>query len=95
MTSAEFLTHLQPQDGWFAVVGIRSGDVKQTLVATLEEAEETIDWYASQRRDVYFGVAKYKNGSSRTKENVRTLKAFWLDIDCGPTKVEPDPARKP
>jgi len=92
MTPAEFLTHLQPEEGWFAVVGIRSGDVKQTLVATLEEAEETIDWYASQQRDVYFGVAKYKNGTGRTKENVRTLKAFWLDIDCGPAKAAPDPA---
>jgi len=92
MNPAEFLTHLQSEEGWFAVVGIRSGDVKQTLVATLEEAEETIGWYASQQRDVYFGVAKYKNGSSRTKENVRTLKAFWLDIDCGPTKAVPDPS---
>ena len=91
MTPAEFLTHIQPVGGWFAVVGIRSGDVKQALVSTWEEAEETIEWYVSQQRDVYFGVAKYKNGSSRTKENVRSLKAFWLDIDCGPTKAAPDP----
>lgn len=91
MTPAEFLTHIQPEDGWFAVVGIRSGDVKQALVSTWEEAEETINWYSSQKRDVYFGVAKYKTGSSRTKENVRSLKAFWLDIDCGPTKAVPDP----
>ena len=36
--------------------------------------------------NVFFGVAKYKDGSSRAKHNVQSLKAFWLDIDCGPTK---------
>jgi hypothetical protein len=82
-----FLDHIQPGGGWTAIVGIRSGDVRQVLVSTREEAEEAIERYLHNQRDVYFGVAKYATENGRTKENVQSLKAFWLDIDCGEGKA--------
>lgn len=90
MNPMDFLDHVQPEGGWYAIVGIRSGKVRQTLVETREEAEDTIDGYLQQKRDVYFGVAKYAEEGNRTKENVQSLKAFWLDIDCSPTKAVVD-----
>ena len=88
----DLLDLVQPATGWFAIVGIKgAGDVRQELVATREEADEVIESFAQQQRNVFFGVAKYETGANRTKENVKALKAFWLDIDCGEAKVAVDP----
>ena len=36
--------------------------------------------------DVYFALATFNEGKSRKVDNVKHLKAFFLDLDCGPTK---------
>ena len=82
----DLLQHVQPASGHIAIVGIKDGYVRQTLVPTREEADAAIETYLRGGRDVYFGVAKYVEPTSRTQENVQALKAFWLDIDCGPNK---------
>ena len=87
MSEFDLLSAVQPGEGWFAVVGINSAGVKQVLVQTREEADAAIQSFVEKKRDVFFGVAKYKDGLSRKKDNVRALKAFWLDIDCGETKA--------
>ena len=91
----DFLSLVQPADGWFAIIGIKGSgkgaNVRQELVATREEADNVIAQYAKAERNVFFGVAKYSTGANRTKENVKALKAFWLDIDCGPDKAAPNP----
>jgi hypothetical protein len=89
--SFDLLEHVQPEGGLYAIVGIRDGKVKQRLVETREEADSLIGMFLAQKRDVFFGVAKYESdGGGRRQENVKALKAFWLDIDCGPTKDYPD-----
>ena len=93
MSDVDLLELVQPASGWFAIVGIgKNGDVKQKLVATREEANELVEWYGSQQRNVFFGVAKFATPSSRTKDNVSALRAFWVDVDCGPGKGKIDPA---
>lgn len=95
MQQPDLLTLVQPANGWFAITGIKgagkNADVRQELVATREEADALIEQYVEAGRNAFFGVAKYKTGENRKKENVLGLKAFWLDVDCGPSKAEPDP----
>lgn len=92
MEQTDLLDLVQPASGWFAVFGMRGqGDVRQELVATRKEFDALVEQYASEGRNVFFGVAKYATGENRTKENVRALKAFWLDIDCGEAKALVDP----
>ena len=95
MQQPDLLTLVQPAEGWFAITGIKgtgkNADVRQELVATREEADALIEQFVQAGRNAFFGVAKYKTGDNRKKENVLGLKAFWLDVDCGPTKAEPDP----
>jgi hypothetical protein len=95
MQQPDLLTLVQPAEGWFAITGIKgtgkSADVRQELVATREEADALIEQYVRAGRNVFFGVAKYRTGDNRKKENVLGLKAFWLDVDCGPSKAEPNP----
>jgi hypothetical protein len=95
MQQPDLLDLVQPADGWFAIVGIKGNgkyaNVQQELRATREEFDALVEQYVGEGRNVFFGVAKYATGDNRTKENVKGLKAFWLDIDCGPTKAEVNP----
>jgi hypothetical protein len=91
MTDKDLLSAVQPPGGWFAIVGIKDGAVRQSFVETREEADALIAKHVAANRDVFFGVAKFKTDENRTKENVQSLKAVWLDIDCGPSKAVPNP----
>lgn len=95
MQQYDLLSLVQPAGGWFAITGIKGtgkeADVRQELVATREEADALIERFVDAGRNVFFGVAKYATGDNRKKENVLGLKAFWLDVDCGPAKAEPNP----
>lgn len=92
MNGADLLDLVQPADGWYAIIGVKDKTPRQKLVETREEADKLVQAYVDAGRDVYFGVAKYASDDGRKKENVKALKAFWLDIDCGPDKAEVDPA---
>jgi hypothetical protein len=92
MENVDLLDIVQPATGWFAVLGIKGPrDVRQGLVSTRREVDELAEQYVAEGRNVFFGVAKYATEDNRTKENVRALKAFWLDIDCGEAKVQVNP----
>lgn len=93
MGEFDLLSAVQPEEGWYAVVGIKGDRRQQEIVETRAEFDEWVSHFVKQKRNVFFGVAKYKDDSSRTKQNVRAIKALWLDIDCGenkdyPTQVE-------
>jgi hypothetical protein len=88
MIDKDLLSIVQPPDGWFAVLGIKGEDgVRQKLVATREEVDAAAQEFVADERNVYFGVAKFATNQNRKKPNVKGLKAFWLDIDCGESKV--------
>ena len=93
MADFDLLSAVQPSEGWFVVVGLRNGlkDIKQTFVATREEVDSLAATWVTQKRNVYFGLAKFNTNTNRTKGNVKMLKAFWLDIDCGADKAKVDP----
>jgi len=92
MTNIDLLSIVQPSDGWFAVLGIKDkDDVRQRLVATREEVDIEAEKFVKQERNVYFGVAKFETNANRLKDNVKALKSFWLDIDCGESKAEINP----
>jgi len=87
MTNFDLLTAVQPATGWYAVVGIKGVDIKQYLVETREELDQTVARLVASQWNVFFGVAKFKGPDGRKKSNVKALKSFWLDIDCGPDKA--------
>lgn len=91
MSDFDLLKTVQAADGWFAVVGIKGKSVRQELVESREEVDQRVQYFVQNGYDAYFGLAKFENGSSRQKHNVKALKAFWLDIDCGESKAKPDP----
>ena len=88
MNHVDLMSVVQPADGWFAVLGIKGErDVRQKLVATREEVDTLTEKYVAEGRNVFFGVAKYETEQNRQKENVKALRSFWVDIDCGEAKA--------
>jgi hypothetical protein len=84
----DLLDAVQPKDGWFCAVGIKGRSIVQKLVQTREELDELAEQFVADKRNAFFAVAKFQTDADRKKDNVQSLKAFWLDIDCGPTKAE-------
>ena len=91
MTDFDLLDTVLAPDGWFAVVGIKGKSVLQELVQTREEVDELTQQFLADKRNVYFGCAKFETGANRKQENAKYFKAFWIDIDCGLDKATPDP----
>jgi len=88
MENFDLISYVQPTDGWFVVIGIKGKKgVRQHIGATRAEADTAIERFTSQGRDAYFAVAKFKSNANRTNANAGSLKAFWLDIDCGADKA--------
>jgi hypothetical protein len=92
MEGFDLLSAVRPAGGWYAVVGITEHSKKQELVETREELDEWAQHFVRQKKNVFFGLASYKDGTSRAQHNVLALKSFWLDIDCGPNKDYPTQA---
>ena len=88
MTHIDLLDRVLAKDGWFAVVGIKGKkNVVQELVETRAELDQYVAKFLEEQREVYFGCSKYETGVNRTKDNVKSIKAFWMDIDCGESKA--------
>ena len=95
MDDFDLLAAVQPEQGWYAVVGIKGTRRQQEIVETREEFDLWVQRFQRREWNVFFGVAKFsgepdeEGKRSRTKQDVAGLKAFWVDIDCGPTKDYP------
>lgn len=83
MKPLDFLKAILPADGYYAIVGIKNKKVKQTLVASLEDAKPIIKAALQNEEDIYFGCSSYATPDNRTIDNVLHARAFWVDLDCG------------
>jgi len=87
MAKTDLLSAVLSDEGWYCVVGLKkTGMPKQVFVQTLGEVDQEIDDLLAKNYDVYFACSKYEINSTRTTDNVKNIKAFWLDIDCGEGK---------
>lgn len=87
MSKKDFLSSVLSDNGWYCVVGLKkTGMPKQVFVQTLEEVEKETSDLLSKHYDVYFACSKYETNTTRTADNVKDIKSFWLDIDCGEGK---------
>lgn len=94
MDDFDLISAVQPDDGWFVILGLDGKIRKQEIVATREEADRVIERFNDLGFNVFFAVAKFETDKNRTKDNVKSLKAFWLDLDCGPDKAAVNPQTK-
>ena len=87
MSNIDLLNTVLASDGYYCVVGLKDGYTKQSFHETREDVDAKVIQLVEEGRDVYFALARFETTESRTKENVKLLHAFWLDLDCGEAKA--------
>lgn len=85
----DLISRVQDEGGYFALLGLKdSKPTKQEFYIGRDDFNARIFVLSKQGYNVFFGVAKYQSDSNRTKSNVGTLKAVWVDLDCSDEKAE-------
>ena len=88
METKEFLRRALGEGGFYCVFASRGSDDRRvqkfydsidTLLSTTHKLDE--DGF-----DTYFALATFKETGSRKVNNVKQLRSFFLDLDCGPSK---------
>ena len=86
----DFIDSVVPRGGTYCVVGIKNKKLTlQEFATSLEDTKQLIAKSVKQGNNTYFGLASFKDNSSRKQDNVGELKSFYIDLDCGDAgKVE-------
>lgn len=89
MSTFDLLDAVLPPEGRFCALGI-GRYVDQNFVETREEVTKLAQRFVNGKFDAFFGCAKYGPLNNREHKNATYFRALWVDIDCGPSKAEPD-----
>ena len=103
-----FFEKLLPKEGWYCTSELLTvwneglnkftHPWKNRWFDNLNDAIINVTSLDAQGRHMYLAQATYgdkvneRNNRARTKDNVKLIKTFWFDIDCGPTKPYADQA---
>lgn len=87
MDTFAHLTKILPEEGIYVGIIINAGEQPRQkffneiadLVAFLKSSSDRGD-------NTYFATAAFKEWGNRKQDNVRALKSFYMDVDCGPGK---------
>tara|TARA_R100001591_G_scaffold13965_2_gene20369 strand:+ start:3779 stop:6643 length:2865 start_codon:yes stop_codon:yes gene_type:complete len=94
MDTRIFLRRLLPDDGYY-VLWCYKQDIKrhkQTSFTSIDELAATANEYDTQGWDAYFALGSFNEENTRKAVDVKRLKSFFLDLDCGPSKPHPTQA---
>jgi len=87
-----FLEKALSENGYYCVFAAKSAENKRTQkfytsISAVVDAAQSLD---AQGFDAYFALATFEEAGSRKVSNVKQLKSFFLDLDCGPSKDYPN-----
>lgn len=99
MTDAkDLLALVLPSDGWICIASL-TPSVKhlppvQQFFKDLDEAIEYVEKEKNNKRNIYFGLARFKSDDNRTQHNAKYLRSFFLDLDVRPEKKGTDEEKR-
>jgi hypothetical protein len=84
MQTADFLAKILPDTGNICVTTIQGKTVIPFFADDIPEAVDHIKANSNTKGvNVYYAMATFENAGSRKQDNVKLIKSFWLDLDCG------------
>jgi|TARA_R110000744_G_scaffold190991_2_gene310256 hypothetical protein len=88
MDTKTFLKAVLGDDGFYCIFAARSSDnrIAQKFYDDIDTMTRVGADFDSDGYDVYFGLGTLKTNENRKRKNVKELKSFYLDLDCGPSK---------
>lgn len=89
METKKFLTRTLGNDGFYCVFAAREGRKLQKFYPNLDAVISAASNFDAEGYDTYFALATFQDDTGRVRENVRQMRSFYLDLDCGPEKEFP------
>lgn len=89
MTMTEFLSAVLANTGTYCAVGIKQGKIRTRFTSDIPSLIMEVDGFHAAQADTYFAMFTFDpavDPQRRLAANAYQVKAFWLDLDCGPTK---------
>jgi len=95
MDAEVFLRHVTGDDGYYCLFAVKLGqeDRPQTFHTTYDSLLQEARKLDARGYSPYFALGTFDKSGTRVADNVKQLKSFFMDIDCGegrdyPTKKE-------
>ena len=85
MPTKNFLSTVLADGGEYCIVGIKDGMPKQRFFSNIDDVVLAAEQLDRKEGDVYIALATF-NSASRKVADVKSLKSFFLDLDCGEGK---------
>jgi len=86
MDTLEFLKRVLPSEGLYCSFTVVGKYPKQCHHQTIEELASEVLTDSQKGHNTYYAISAFKSDESREQVNVRVIKTFALDIDCGEGK---------
>jgi hypothetical protein len=86
MDTKTFLGSMLGDEGTFCLFAVRDRTRKQEFYTDLDALIQAAHRLDNEAYDAYFALGTFDSAGSRGADNVVQLKAFFLDLDCGPSK---------
>ena len=89
MTLTEFLNAVLPDAGNYCAVGIKQEKLRTRFASDIPSLITEIQAIYEANADTYYAMFSFDpeiTPPRRLAANAYKAKAFWLDLDCGPTK---------
>lgn len=86
LTTGDFLRAVLPSQGvYFAarLIPARNRGFIPEPCQTIQELSHAVQSYDLSHADAYFAVQSYQQSTHRRRENVKAIRAVWVDIDVG------------
>jgi hypothetical protein len=88
METKTFLESVLGDDGYYCIFAYRLSDERkvQKFYNNLDAAIHAAHNLDAEGYNAYFALGTFDQAGSRKAPNVKQLRSFFLDLDCGPTK---------
>jgi len=91
MDAREFLGAVLGDDGYYCIIGIKNPEdltdpdekPEQRFFTTVDEAVRKANNFDEMGINAFFALARFETNKTRAAFNVKQIRSFFLDIDCG------------
>lgn len=83
MDTTSFLRTVLGTAGHYCVLGLRDGQKVQKFYNSIEKMQAVAEQMDENGIDAYYALGTFEEAGSREADNVKELRAFFMDLDCG------------
>lgn len=82
-----FYNAVLPAEGPYCVVGIKGPAIHSTFHSSIAEVVTQGARLRADQYNVFFALASFNEATARKGDNVKALRCFFIDLDCGADKT--------